>query len=111
MCEECGGGVWDGVVDVEDVELVCVVDFGYFDGKWKCVVGVFEEVVVVDVDWVEKEMWCVGWYVEWVFVVDEVDFVVEVCEFFVEGGGEDVVVVDGWVVGDVDFEWSGSGYW
>ena len=53
--EDGGGGVGDGVMDVENIEAMIAADFGHFDGERQGVIGVFEEAVVVDADGVEVD--------------------------------------------------------
>ncbi len=102
--EDGGGGVWDGVVDVQNIQAKVAGDLGHFDRERKGVVGVFEEAIVVDFNRMKKKARGVLGKAEGAFVGDEVDFVAAAGEFFAQGGGQHAAAADRGIAGNADFD-------
>jgi len=92
----------DGVVDVEEVELVIGGDFGHARGEGEVVGRVFEERVVGDGDFVKLDVLLAAAEAEGLRVGDEVDLVASGGELDAELGGDDSAAAVGGIAGDSD---------
>lgn len=94
----------DGVVHVEQVELVPLGDLGYFGGQSHGVGRVLEQVVVLENDGVIKEVGAVFFpQSKGHIVADEVHLVSSVSEPDAELGGQSTAAPNGGVADDANF--------
>ena len=97
-----GDGVRDGVVHVQQVELVALGDFGHARGEREAVGRVLEERVVGDFDLVIVDARGIGIEADRIGVGDEVDLVAAGGQFQAEFGGDDAAAAVGGIAGDAD---------
>jgi hypothetical protein len=98
-----GDGVRDRVMNVEQVEVVELGNFGHARGKGEVVGRVLEEWVVGDGDFVETDVGFAAGEAEGRLVGDEVDVVAARGELDAELGGNDAGTAVGGIAGDADF--------
>src|SRR5882672_2207054 len=87
------------------VKLVVVAYFRHLDGERQGIIGVLEQIVIVDDHRMEMQAGRVHRQTERTLVADEMHLVTALRQLLAQSSGENAAPAHGWVTGDADFQW------
>src|SRR5664280_301589 len=81
--------VGHGIVNMEYVQPVIAAHFRHLYGEWQRVIGVLEQIVVVDDHWMKMQAWSILGQTERPLVADEMHLMAAPRQLLAQRGGED----------------------
>ena len=101
--EKSGSRMWHGVVNMQNIQFMPAADLCHLHRKRQGVVGIFEEIVTVDLNGM-KENPRANRHAERLLVADKMNFVTALGQFVAQFGSENSTAADRRVAGDADLE-------